>query len=370
MRHLLVALTAGGMLLTGCTGGDAPDDVTSPSVTKTGSAGSSAPPTGTASGGTATDPATASATTDLLDWSAVAGSTDDTSTVSGEWTLTVNGARTLATLDGPDRRQIPSGKRGRITEALINGEYAVVVIGDRLEQRPATATVVDLADGTTSTIDGRSEVPTVNGGTWALGETTLLHATRQRSSYCLARTQLPDLTTVVVWCAPPNQGFNAARISSAGEAMLTFDDQHPSCRTVVTIHDGDVTPFPEVAKCTAWEGVLLSGGRIWSVIPNQRQVGEARIYASVGESFFDLGPGISGTLTACSGAAYFGRDPGRDGGPAQVLRWTPDGALSVIYESASGGNAVLGGPPRCGEDHLTVTALTDSGDVQVTALLR
>ena len=47
------------------------------------------------------------------------------------------------------------------------------------------------------------------------------------------------------------------------------------------------------------------------------------------------------------------------------MRWTPGAGLEVAYES-SGGNAFLS-PPRCGGDTVTVTALAQSGDEQVSA---
>ena len=57
-----------------------------------------------------------------------------------------------------------------MTEALIDGEYAVVVTEDEQAQQPNTATVIDLATGEKSVLDGRSDVPTTTGGTWALGD--------------------------------------------------------------------------------------------------------------------------------------------------------------------------------------------------------
>lgn len=298
------------------------------------------------------------------------GSTDDTATVSGAWTLTIDRSRSRATLAGPRSQIFPAGRRGRITEALIDQEYAVVVVGDRLEQRPGRAFVIRLTDGQRRVLDGASDVPTVNGGTWALGHGHLLHATTGPArAYCLASVDLASTSSSVLWCAPPGSGFNGARVTAEGDAMLTFDDQHPSCRTVVSVDGDQVAAFPGVEECAGWEGALLPGGRIWSVIPNERHIAEAHFYASRGGDYYDLGPGLSGSLTVCGGAAYFGRDPGRDGGPARVLRWTGDGTLAVVYQTAPGGQAVLGGPPRCGGDHLTVTGLTEAGDEQVTTPL-
>ena len=65
--------------------------------------------------------------------------------------------------------------------------------------------------------------------------------------------------------------------------------------------------------------------------------------------------------------AYFTRDPESSSDPATLLRWAPDDAsLTVAYASKATGNAFLS-PPRCGGDHLTVTAYSQAGDQQVTA---
>ena len=52
--------------------------------------------------------------------------------------------------------------------------------------------------------------------------------------------------------------------------------------------------------------------------------------------------------------------------PARLLRFSPDGTLAVVYESASQGNAFLSAP-RCGGDAITITSYGDQGDEQVTA---
>ena len=147
---------------------------------------------------------------------------------------------------------------------------------------------------------------------------------------------------------------------------MTFDDRQPSCRTVVEVTADDVAPFEGVQRCLGWEGVLIDGGTVWSVVPKQSRIEEARYYARVGEKYFDLGPGTSGTLVPCGEAAYFTQDPLRDGDPARLLRWKSDGSLDVVYETSGRGPAFLT-EPRCGSDRITVTALGESGDEQVTA---
>jgi hypothetical protein len=310
--------------------------------------------------------------TDLLDWRPVPGSVGSAVTVSGRWTLTVDEQGTRAVIDGPTQVTIPAGSRRRVSDALTDGEYAVVVAQDSRETRPARATLVRLATGRRTVLDGGSPVPTTNGGTWALGEGHLLHATVRGSDYCLARVGLTGEApeSEVTWCALPRHGFSNARIAPEGDALLTFDDARPSCRTVASLVGDRVEAFPGVAECQGWEGVLLPGGRVWSVVPKETRIDDAHLYAARGDGFFDLGPGISGSLSICGGAAYFARDPGRDADGAQVLRWTADGRLSVVYEAPGGGEGFVTVPLRCGDTDLTLTALTEGGDEQVTARLR
>ena len=104
------------------------------------------------------------------------------------------------------------------------------------------------------------------------------------------------------------------------------------------------------------------------MVPKDNQVEDAHFFASIGDGYYDLGPGTSGSLLWCGGAAYFVRDPQRDSDPARLMRWSTDGVLDVVYESPGHGEAFLA-EPRCGGDRLTVTALSSAGDEQVTAPL-
>lgn len=322
-------------------------------------------------GGTAESPAAVRPTKGLLDWTPVPGPATDTVTRSGPWTLTVNEAATRATVEGGNwRARFVGGGRQRISDGLIAGEWAVIVFQDRQETRPADASVVHLGSQTRRfTVDGSSAVPTTTGGTWALGDGMLVHPTLgPGGSYCLATVDLEEQTSKRTWCAEKRHGFNGARITPGGTSLMTFDDHQPSCRTVVRVAGDDVVPFEGVKDCLGWEGVQTADGAVWSVVPKQTRVEEAHYYARDGNEYFDLGPGTSGTLVWCADAAYFAQDPLRDGDPARLLRWTPDGALEVVYETRGRGPAFLT-EPRCGGDRITVTAVAESGDEQVSATL-
>jgi len=370
MRRAVVALALAALLstgLAGCsddsgdpTGGDGYSPTPSESPT-------SASPRPIPSGGTAGDPAQAEETAALLNWSPVPGPADDTVTVSSNWTLGYSQEGAEAVLDGPRPATVRAPNGFRISDALIDGEYAVVTAEDEQAGKPNVATVIDLASGEKFTVDGSSDVPTTTGGTWAIGERTLLHATiGSGRTYCLASVDLASRKSTQGWCAPPRHGFNDARITGAGTSVLTFDDQRPSCRTVAEVTGTELTPFPDVKECKGWDGALLDGGAIWSVVPQENRIEAALFFARVGDGYFDLGPGTSGSLAPCAGSAYFVREPQRDGDPARLMRWTPDGELTVAYETGKGGQATLSSP-RCGGDTITVTALTSKGDEQVSA---
>ncbi|HET7194573.1 MAG TPA: hypothetical protein VFI99_06235 [Nocardioides sp.] len=381
-RRLAAPMAAVVLLatLTGCTDDGTARTAAEPSSSPTGKSSSPAQteaPGGTETtenedaleGGTAASPAAVEPTINLLKWTRVPGPATATVTRSGAWTLSVAEGGGRATLQGPSgSRTFVADSRQRISDGLIDGDWAAVVFQDEQETQPATAQIVRLgAKGGDFTVDASSDVPTTTGGTWALGDGTLVHPTiGPGGSYCLATVDLEKRTSERTWCAEKRHGFNAAQITPAGTSLMTFDDQQPSCRTVAQVASEDVVPFDGVEKCLGWEGVLVDDGAVWSVVPKQNRVEEARYYARSGDAYFDLGPGTSGTLAWCGGATYFAQDPVRDGDPARLLRWTPAGELEVVYETRGRGPAFLT-EPRCGGDRITVTAVAESGDEQVSA---
>ncbi|GAA4121244.1 hypothetical protein GCM10022215_25990 [Nocardioides fonticola] len=370
------------VLLAACGGADSstpapsPPPSTSAAGTPSGdpspSASASATPTASPSGstgapaqGTPTDPVALEPSTDLLDWTPLPGRVIDTVTTDGTWTLTLDQSQRTAVLtDGEARIRLASGQGRSFGDALLDDAYAVVVAQDDAEGAPAIATVVDLADGSRWRLDGRSAVPTTSGGSWTLAGARLLHPTLKDGAYCLAEVDLAARSSTVGYCAPPRSGFNSALLSTAGLGLLTFDDSQPSCRTAVTLDGATATPLPGVPDCSAWQGLPTPEGAVWSTIPKPRRVEHAQYFARSGESWFDLGPGVSGTLTWCGGSAFFSRDPDDAADPARLLRW--DGArLTVAYEAPAGQSFIA--EPRCAGSRLNISVLAEGGDEQVSA---
>jgi hypothetical protein len=319
-------------------------------------------------GGTPDQPAPIEATESLMEWVPAPGAVANTVTTNGIWFLTVEASGDAYRLDGPDTA-FGTGEDGtRITNALLDTDWAVVVRQHEGRKTPATAEVTDLHKGEQFTIDQDSDVPTISGGTWALGGDTLAYATLgPEGGYCVATMDLKSRETSIAWCAEAKHGFNAAHVTDAGTTVLGFDDAKPSCRTVGTVAGDQFDPFPGIPECTAWEGAVLGDdAAIWSVIPKEDDIDTAEFFARVREDYYDLGPGTSGTLVPCADAAYFVRDPKREADPARLLRW--DGrSLAVVYEAPPGQSFLEA--PRCGDAALVVTALSEGGDEQVMAAL-
>lgn len=338
------------LVLTGCSGND--DDARS--AVDPGSKVPTAEATGTA---------TPEAKTALLDWTP-AGDPEDRVVTNGTWTAVTDADGTRTTLSGGERPvHVVAGDDRTISDVLLSEAFAVVVAQDKHEERPARATLVDLATG----VDTLVEAPaTTTGGPWALAGDTLLYATLDAGRYCLARRDLDAERGEVAWCAPRRQGWSNPTLSPAGVALMTFDDHRPvSCRTLVTLLDNSPEEVAGPEECTGSDIVATDDGAVWSTVPNERQVERGDFFARAGQTTYDLGPGVNDTLTWCGDSAWFARDAAR-GEPAQLLRWTPDATLEVAYEAPGSGEGFLS-DVSCAGSVLTVTALGEGGDEVVSA---
>jgi hypothetical protein len=364
VRRLLAA-TAACLALTACTASDSsvptepspPPGTSDPSPTDT-STPSSSP---TSTGGPVAP------TTDLLDWKAVPGPVEEDVTRSSTFTVTVTADNTTARIAGAQTLELGAGGRVQISTVLVDQQRVVVVMEDERAERGDEATIVDTSGGT-AVLDASSSPPTTVGGTWAMGRETVVHATvPDDGDYCLATVSLESGQGDSPWCAQERHGFRGAVISDAGLSVMSFDDRRPaSCATLLAIDGADATPFEGVTECRGWDAARLDDGAVWSEVPKPNRQEDADFHARVGDTTYDLGPGTTGSLVWCGGAAYFVRDPQADADPARLLRFSPDGTLAVVYESASQGNAFLS-VPRCGGDAITLTSYGDQGDEQVTA---
>ncbi len=213
-----LALTT-ALVLTGCTG-----DEPTPSE-----------PTGS----TPTDEATGedpSGTPVALEWQPVPGPVDDVVTVSGRWTLTVAADGGSADLDGPQPRTVAAPAGFAISEALVDGRYAVVVAEHEQASRPNEVTVVDLRTGR----EVEADVAPGVGGAWALGSGLLASTAPRGRDYCVGVVDLVAGTSSRGPCVPPRHGVSNLDVGPAGLSAMTFDDSRPSCRTLNRVEGGQL----------------------------------------------------------------------------------------------------------------------------------
>jgi hypothetical protein len=367
--HRRYAATAALLVaLSGCAGNGDGDDrkpEADPTAGDTSSGTPSEQPTGSQQTGVV-EPERA-----LLDWKPVAGSLDDRVLDAGDWTITVPESGSEVVVSGARDTTVPAG-RGRVVEEVLVSDthVAVVVARDDHEERPPTITTVDLETGSTYRMADPAPAP----GAVAVGRDALHYATYDDAGrYCLATTPIAG-PGEVTWCAEERHGWSNVLESSGGTTLMTFDDQRPSCRTLVSFPEGvKPVPVPGVEECKGWAAGLTADGAVWSVIPRENRIESAHFYAR-GEASgpggadgtaYDLGPGTSGSLFSCGDSLFFTRDA-RGGAPAQLLRWTDDGTLEVAYESPGTGEGFVSA--QCAGDAIvTVTAYGEGGDERVSA---
>jgi len=304
----LFAAAAACLALTACTASDSsvpPEPTPPPGTSEPSPTDSSTPSSSSTASGGPVEP-----TTDLLDWQPVPGPVEENVTRSSAFTVTVTADNSTARIAGAQTLELGSGGRVRVSTVLVDQQRVVVVMEDEPAERGDEATIIDTSGGT-AMLDGSSSPPTTVGGTWAMGQETVVHATiGDDNAYCLATVSLESGQGDSPWCAEERHGFRGAVISDAGLSVMSFDDQRPaSCATLLAIDGADAVPFEGVAECRGWDAARLDDGAVWSEVPKPNRQEDAVFHARVGDASYDLGPGTTGSLVWCGGAAYFVRDP-------------------------------------------------------------
>lgn len=358
------------LVATGCgSDGSGPGPGSEPSSPSSNPTSASSPSsTDTApTGGTVDQPAVVEPTEALLDWRDT-GVLPGTRYVKGpEWEALSDEAATRVDLQtGGKHVGVRAGSGRTISEVLMSTDWAVVVEQDKAEKAPSHVVAVDLASGKPQDVVSPEAA---SGGSWALTGGDLYYPTYgDGGAYCLATGALADSNGEDGWCAPEGSGFSGLTASEHGVGIMTFDDARPvACRTV-NLLDGSGVPQPLEGPqdCTGWDVAATADGALWSEVPKPRRQEEAHFLASADGTFFDLGPGTTGTALPCGDSVFFVRDPQGPQDPARLMRWTPDHTLEVAYETSSRGNAFLG-EPVCGGGVVTLTSFGEKGDEQVWA---
>lgn len=328
---------------------------------------SSSPTSDLPTGGTLDDPTVVEPDEALLDWQDSGFEAGARYVRGPEWEAVGDEAGTEVELvrDG-DAVTVAAGAGRTISEVLMSETWAVVVRQDKAETAPSEVVTVDLSTGE----QGEVVSPTAaSGGSWALTDGDLRFPTYgDGGAYCLATSALADSNGEDGWCAPARTGFSGLTASEHGVGMMTFDDARPvACRTANLLDPSGVPqPLDGPTDCTAWDVAATSDGAVWSEVPKPRRQEEAHVHATAGGSYFDLGPGTTGSAVPCGDSVFFVRDPQAPDEPARLMRWTPDRTLEIAYESASAGNAFLG-EPVCGGGVLSLSSFGEEGDELVWA---
>ena len=163
-----------------------------------------------------------------------------------------------------------------------------------------------------------------SGGSWALTDGDLYYPTYGDERRLLpGHRALADGNGEDGWCAPDRTGFSGLTASEHGVGMMTFDDARPvACRTANLLDDSGVPqPVEGPEDCTAWDVAATADGAVWSEVPRPRRQEEAHFHASADGTYFDLGPGTTGTAVPCGDSVFFVRDPQgrRRAGPTDAL---------------------------------------------------
>ena len=350
--------------LAGCGTTDQPADDPTPttSSSSTGGTTSDAP-----AGGPVDAPAVVEPTVALLDWKQT-GVLPRTRYVRGPaWeALGSEDGDTVELSSDGNGVGIAAGRRRTISEVLMSEDWAVVVRQDTAETDPSEVDVVDLATGERSALAG--PVP-ASEGSWALTGGDLYYPTYgDGGAYCLATSALADSNGEDGWCAPDGTGFTGLTASEHGIGVMTFRDARPvDCRTVNLLDDSGLPqPVTGPRDCVAWDVAATADGALWSEVRRSRRQEEAVFRASAGSTFFDFGPGATGSAVPCGGSVFFVRDPQGADEPARLMRWTPGHRLEIAYESPTTGNAFLE-EPACGGGVLTLPSYGEDGDELVWA---
>lgn len=362
MRVRTPAALALLVVLGACVSDDRPVD-----LQPDGPSPSSAPTGDLPSGGTLDDPTVVEPENALLDWKDSGFEAGARYVRGAEWEAVGDEAGTEVELarDG-DAVTVRAGEGRTISEVLMSETWAVVVRQDKAETEPSQVVTVDLSSGEQGEVVSPAAA---SGGSWALVDGDLRYPTYgDDRAYCLATSALADSNGEDGWCAPPRSGFSGLAANEHGVGMMTFDDARPvACRTVNLLDPSGVPqPLEGPEACIGWDVAPTADGAVWSEVPKPRRQEEARFHASADGTYFDLGPGTTGSAVPCGDSVFFVRDPQGPDEPARLMRWTPHHTLEIAYESASVGNAFLG-EPVCGGGVLSLSSFGEEGDELVWA---
>ena len=309
------------------------------------------------------DASTAQPGSEDLDWKVHNVSDSGIAAATRGWTGVADSLGKKVTLSGPGKTVRYAPKRGQVTAIEMQWPWAVVYAGGNLTNQaagPGELAVFDLRRGERRMVgkDGSAPPPSASGSV-AMHDGELAYPTGPNNHFCLARLDLRTLDGKRVECAKPlKEGFSEFRLSDSGLGYTSFDNKRPApCMTLKEVRDGETGTVDAAKPCVGWEVVPGTDSALWLQIRNRHRVEIATAYARDTEGkVAKLGPALSGSTTWCAGATYFVRPTSKDGTADDLMRWSPDDGLDVVWSPGKRKVSFVF-PPQCGGSSITLPGL-------------
>lgn len=375
MRRRLMAVAAAALLCTvaACSshssGNGSPSDSDRP-ATSTGTTGGDGPDSedppesdDETFGGMSSAPDRARAEDALLHWKTRSLRDKGPAASTRSWTGVADSLGKRVVISGPGDKTLRfKAKVGRVQGLEMQWPWAVVyaggnLTGGRAPARHGQIAVYDLRDGSRRTVgeDGSAPAPAMAGSV-SMHDGSLAYATGPNSHYCLAELDLDTLDGERLSCAKPlKEGFTQFRLTASGLGYTSFDDRRPnSCMTLKTIRGAQSEVLDAAKRCLGWEVVPGEDSVLWLQVRNPNRVEQAKAYARTADGKVKrLGPALSGSTTWCGGATYYVRPASRDGRADDLMRWSPESGLDVVWRPRNRRIAFVFAP-HCGGSTITL----------------
>lgn len=304
---------------------------------------------------------------DALDWRKTDLASDGLAAGTRRWTGVADSLGKRVSFTGPRDTFEYAPRSGRVQAVEMQWPWAVVYAGSdvtRPQAAPGELAVIDLRTGERRMVgrDGSAPPPSASGSV-SMHDGELAYPTGPNNHYCLAQLDLRTLDGERVECAKPlKEGFSEFRLTAGGLGFTSFDNKRPACMTLKTFYDGKLNVVDAAKSCLGWEVVPDTDAAVWLQVDNRHRVEISTAYARKPDgTTVELGPALSGSTTWCGEATYFIRPASKDGTADDLMRWSPDDGLDVVW-STSRRDVTFVFAPHCGGSSIALPALDGERD--------